>query len=381
MAALFGANRITKNDSSSSPTLCAEGVTFSAAAQPKTVVEAESCDGIKSGTSNKKRKNTSIEIVDGDCTSIPILTPEAEVVSELELELEPEPDVDVRDDNEDNAATTDRCDDFEWKKMKRRRKNNELSDLIVVLDMDECLIHFRMEEDEKENQFQLAACDDNDDEEDEKDDAAMKDRHQYQHQNQQKHHHPSFMYVNEHKVLLRPGSIEFLKYVTARFETHIFTAGTKEYADSILDQLCLLVGNRNAFSKRWYRKDCDTIDILDPLTAFCIDSIYVKPLSKVAEWAGRDAHDLRRIVHIDDQARNFLLNHGNGIRVSEWRGDNPNDRALSEVTKILQKIDCKNFGDVRPHLRNESYLTLKDQLDMMNFFPHRRTHGIGSTLL
>jgi len=358
MVVVFGAN------CRSSPTLCTEGMTFSAEVRSKTVEESD--DEIKSSENNKKRKNLSYEDVDVDLTSMPSLSPENDLS---------EPEDRDGDEDENNATTIDCCDDFESKKKKRRNTNTntntEPSDLIVVLDMDECLIHFGMQEEQQENGWQSSACDDEEDEEDRENIDA----------NGAATEHPTFMYVNENKVLLRPGLIAFLKFVTTRFKTHIFTAGTKDYADSILDQLCLLVGDPNAFSKRWYRDDCETIDILDPLTAFCIDSIYVKPLSTVAEWAGRDAQDLRRIVHIDDQERNFLLNYGNGIRVSEWRGDNPNDIALLEVTKVLQKIDANSVGDVRPHLRNESYSTLKDQLDMINLFPYRRTKGIGLTLL
>jgi len=268
------------------------------------------------------------------------------------------------------SASTDCCNhDLESRSKKRRLENTERSDLVVVLDMDECLIHFMTQDGEGGNQSQLDS------------DSKVEDDRENIGVNGTSKSHPSVIHVNNNKVFLRPGLINFLKFVTTRFETHIFTAGTKDYADSILDSLCLLLGDEDAFSKRWYRDDCDTIDILDPFTTFCIDSIYVKPLSKVAEWVGRDADDLRRIVHVDDQARNFLLNHGNGIRVSEWRGDNPHDSALSEVTKVLRMIDDGIAGDVRPYLRNESYLTLKDHLDMLNLFPHRRTKGIGLTLL
>jgi len=268
------------------------------------------------------------------------------------------------------STSTDCCNDnLESRSKKRRLENTERSDLVVVLDMDECLIHFMTQDGEGGNQSQSDS------------EAKVEDDRENIGVNGMSKNHPSVIHVNNNKVFLRPGLINFLKFVTTRFETHIFTAGTKDYADSILDSLCLLVGDEDAFSKRWYRDDCDTIDILDPFTTFCIDSIYVKPLSKVAEWVGRDADDLRRIVHVDDQARNFLLNHGNGIRVSEWRGDNPHDSALSEVTKVLRMIDDGIAGDVRPYLRNESYLTLKDHLDMMNMFPHRRTKGIGLTLL
>jgi hypothetical protein len=366
---IFGANCAT-NNSRSSLTLCVEGVAFLAEAEPKIVEEA----GSSETESTKKRKRSSYETVDGDCSSIPSLASEDDVLEQGD-----------RDDDDEGTTVTaitttsteDCCHDFESQKKKRRRMTAESSDLIVVLDMDECLIHFGIQEEQEQEQNEssqasTSACDDEEEKDKKNIDASSN--------GVVAKVHPTFMYVNEHKVLLRPGLIKFLRFVTARFQTHIFTAGTKDYADSILDQLCLLVGDTNAFCKRWYRGDCDTIDILDPLTAFCIDSIYVKPLSKVAEWAGRDSQDLRRIVHVDDQPRNFLLNHENGIRVAEWRGDNPDDSVLLEVTKVLQKIDTDGFGDVRPHLRNESYSTLKDQLDMMNLFPYRRTKGIWSTL-
>jgi TFIIF-interacting CTD phosphatase-like protein len=388
-----GATATNNSRSSLTPVLCVEGMTFSAGLAPPTTVEEA---GISNSSEtmescSKKRKRLSYEITPmdtGDLSSLPSLASEDDI-----LLLEEQDD---RDDGDEGTATAtvttteDCCHDFESQIKKRRRITTGSSDLIVVLDMDECLIHFgiqekqEQEQDQQENELSqtastptpTSACDEEEDEEDHKTIDATANGDVVVATD-----HSTFMYVNEHKVLLRPGLIHFLRYVTARFQTHIFTAGTKDYADSILDQLCLLVGDTNAFCKRWYRSDCDTIDILDPLTAFCIDSIYVKPLSKVAEWAGRDAQDLRRIVHVDDQPRNFLLNHGNGIRVAEWRGDNPDDSVLSEVTKVLRKIDTDGFGDVRPHLRNESYKTLKDQLDMLNLFPYRRTKGIWSALL
>lgn len=323
-----------------------------------------------------KRRHPSSHTEDEDSDSLPSL--ELEDVDDIS-----EPDSLVGDPRHENseaeaAAVTDinnntlveRCNIFEERETKRRRKNvAESSDLIVVLDMDECLIHSQMQGDPKENegvQQQFLACDSSEEEEG---DGTKRNKE------------PTVLKVNEHKIILRPGLVEFLKFVTKRFQTHIYTAGVKNYANPILDRLSLLIGTKDAFCKRWYRDDCETIDILDPTTAYCIESIYVKPLSKVAQWAGRNPQDLRRIVHIDDQPRNFLLNHGNGIQVTEWRGDNPNDKVLSHVTKMLERIDSESFGDVRPHLRTQSYLALKDYLEMMHLFPHRRSIGITSAHL
>jgi len=283
-------------------------------------------------------------------------------VSLPSLELEDEIS-DLEDCHEDSAATakatSKSCESCETREAKRQKVSTDSSDLIVVLDMDECLIHFRMQDENTQTVSNNSS------------DTTTSTTKKQEDEN--------VLYVNQHEILLRPGLVEFLKFVTSRFQTHIFTAGTKDYADSILDRLSKLIGNENAFCKRWYRDDCDTIDILDPATAFCIDSVYVKPLSKVLEWAGRDSQDLQRIVHIDDQPKNFLLNHSNGIRVAEWKG-NKHDSVLQNVSKVLERIDSKHL-DVRPYLRTESYLALKDHLDMMHLFPYRRTKGIGATLL
>jgi len=361
MSVLFDSNN-TMDDSLVSRNQCLGGMVSLKGVQLKNVEELE--EKVKYSETITKENLTPQNIGD-DSVTIPTLESEDDELESIDL---------LDDDSTSTSiSTSTNCHGhtiIESKNRKRRREDKELSDLVVVLDMDECLVHFISQE--NENKCLLLACN--------SDDKVEGDRENIGVSGEAKGH-PTCMHVNNNKVLLRPGVIDFLKFVTTRFETHIFTAGTKDYADSILDQLCLLVGDKDAFSKRWYRDDCDTIDILDPFTAFCIDSLYVKPLSKVAEWVGRDAEDLRRIVHVDDQARNFLLNHGNGIRVSEWRGDNPDDSALSEVTKVLQHFDGCISGDVRPYLQNESYSTLKDHLDMMYLFPYRRTKGIGPTLL
>mmetsp|Transcript_4282 Transcript_4282/g.10206 ORF Transcript_4282/g.10206 Transcript_4282/m.10206 type:complete len:351 (+) Transcript_4282:80-1132(+) len=328
--ALFGVDSGT-NHSNSSPIA---GLTSYSATEQKIVEQPVNRMGVK-------RKFPSSETSDHDSVSLPSL--------ELEDEIS-----DLEDCNEDTSAAT-ASKSCETRETKRRKVSTDSSDLIVVLDMDECLIHFQMQDENT----QVVSNNSSD--------------------TTKKQQDENVLYVNQHEILLRPGLVEFLKFVTSRFQTHIFTAGTKDYADSILDRLSKLIGNENAFCKRWYRDDCDTIDILDPVTAFCIDSVYVKPLSKVLEWAGRDSQDLQRIVHIDDQPKNFLLNHSNGIRVAEWKG-NKHDSVLGNVTKVLERIDS-NHLDVRPYLRTESYLALKDHLDMMHLFPHRRTKGIGATLL
>ncbi len=333
-------------------------------------------DRLVSSPCGKKRKFPSLEyIYNEDSVSLPSL--------ELEDELS-ELDDSFGDEyrNYDSDVEAESCCTFEQKRRKRGKSVKTLSDLIVVLDLDECLIHFQMQDEQKENKG-VVVCDKNRRKEDGEE---SDDNHPID--------HPMFLSAHGEKVLLRPGLVQFLKFVTQRFQTHIFTAGSKDYADPILNQLGTLVrsenaggddessttANRDIFSKRWYRDDCYTIEIMHPHKNSCIESLYVKPLSNIALWAGRDSDDLRRIVHIDDQPSNFLMNHGNGIKVPEWKGDR-NDCALSTVTKMLEEIDTEGFGDVRPHLRETTYPALKLKLDMIKFFPHRRTKGIVQSLL
>eukprot|EP00532_Pseudo-nitzschia_australis_P005532 CAMPEP_0168170692 /NCGR_PEP_ID=MMETSP0139_2-20121125/4320_1 /TAXON_ID=44445 /ORGANISM="Pseudo-nitzschia australis, Strain 10249 10 AB" /LENGTH=416 /DNA_ID=CAMNT_0008088221 /DNA_START=104 /DNA_END=1354 /DNA_ORIENTATION=- len=387
------------SSSLSSPTLFVkEGISGTKDDSSKPVRDSHSINdenenGNGTNTVNKKRKirccdKEYVTSNSDDSSFVPALTVEDGVVSindDSDHDHDVDGDIDV-DDKEGEAELVSETDcsrgidsDCELQPKTKKLKKSYPSDLIVVLDMDECLIHLETQE-----QYQ------------EQHEEEQQDSYQEQQQdkwgfsacstenNDENKDGMEFMYVNENKIFLRPGLIDFLKFVTTRFETHIFTAGTKEYADSILDQLCLLVDNTEAFSKRWYREDCETIDIWDPCTTFHLDRTYVKPLSKVAEWAGRDAADLRRIVHVDDRVQNFLLNYDNGIQVSGWRGDDPDDEDLSKVTKVLREMDDHNsVVDVRPHLRkafSESYLELKGQLDMMHFFAYRRKKGIDSQL-
>mmetsp|Transcript_11820 Transcript_11820/g.33943 ORF Transcript_11820/g.33943 Transcript_11820/m.33943 type:complete len:429 (-) Transcript_11820:108-1394(-) len=359
---------------------------------PKTVRETTnfntSVDKTKSDTGNKKRKIGCLYGKDSESPVVPDLAYEDSVISVnygFDFDCSDDENENDNDNHKENqngngkdyVAETDCTHNIELQEPNKRVKRSYPSDLIVVLDMDECLIHLETQEQRQERcinwEFPFPNCFPDDDQDKENKNAC----------DVPARHESEFMYVDENKVLLRPGLIKFLKFVTTRFETHIFTAGTKEYADAILDQLCVLLGDADAFSKRWYREDCETIDIWDPCTTFHLDRTYVKPLSKVAEWAGRDAQDLRRIVHVDDRVQNFLLNHDNGIQVSGWRGDDPNDEDLSKVTKVLQQMDHNSIGDVRPHLRkefSESYLELKGQLDMMHFFAYNRKKGIDSQL-
>jgi len=214
---------------------------------------------------------------------------------------------------------------------KQRRKQYD-SDLIVVLDLDECLIHSIFLQNPQEASV-------------------------YAHQLKQQHHHQQRSDNNNNGMVdsfrvslpdgelvhvhVRPGLIPFLRHVTSRYETHIFTAAMQVYAKPVLDYLCSSVraglvcdrDNSSVFAGRWYRKHCTW----DPnLRA------YVKDLSKLA--ALQAPH---KTVLVDNNPLSFYANPENGILVNSFYQD-ASDNTLAAVTEVL--ADLEDCQDVRPVL-------------------------------
>jgi Dullard-like phosphatase family protein len=134
-----------------------------------------------------------------------------------------------------------------------------------------------------------------------------------------------WVYVN-----LRPGLMEFLRAVSAKYETHIFTASMAVYADPLLNQLD---PDGTMFSGRWYREHCT----FDPA-----QQAYVKDLDRLPF-----KEQLHRVVLVDNNPLSFLTHPNNGILVSSFYND-PNDSSLQSVWHLLQELDRQ--PDVRPHL-------------------------------
>jgi Dullard-like phosphatase family protein len=180
------------------------------------------------------------------------------------------------------------------------------SDLVVVLDMDECLIHtprdsFRHVDDEEAgpaagiNSFPVQ----------------LKDGRSIR--------------VNE-----RPFVREFLLAVSAKYETHIYTAGASSYANAVLDQLD---PEGSIFTARWYRETCE----------FRSDvAVYVKNLSNLS-YSGGLLNESRTVL-VDNNKKSFLSNPSNGILVPNFTQD-PNDQALVRVLRVLELLESK--PDVR----------------------------------
>ena len=142
----------------------------------------------------------------------------------------------------------------------------------------------------------------------------------------------SFQFISQEKGLgemhLRPGLESFLEIIKEYYEIIIFTSGTREYADMVLDVI-EHKKQKKLFDGRLYREH-----------TVCIGNKYIKDLSKI----GRD---LSKTLIVDNLPHSFKFQHENGILISSFYGDdNGEDKALFELQKILIKIYEEN-NDVR----------------------------------
>jgi CTD small phosphatase-like protein 2 len=187
------------------------------------------------------------------------------------------------------------------------------SDLVVVLDMDECLIHSKFLSDQ-----------------------AVKYAHQTRQERWVKRdlQPPSvdsfhiklpdgdLVHVNQ-----RPHLRSFIDHVTDRYETHIFTAAMEVYAKPVLD---MLDPYGTKFSRRWYRDSCVQTK----------EGAYVKNLGVLQK-------NEARIVLVDNNPLSFLTHPRNGILVSSFY-DDPQDKSLLAVLQLLEELE--GHEDVRPLL-------------------------------
>ena len=127
--------------------------------------------------------------------------------------------------------------------------------------------------------------------------------------------------------LVRPYAKYFLEKIkNLFFEIVIFSAGTKDYCDKVLDILDL---NNNLINYRLYRTHLSLRNINND----------VKDLSLL----GRD---LSKLIMIDNFSENFKLQQDNGLPINSWVGD-ITDTSLRDIIPIMNYIVENNIEDVR----------------------------------
>jgi Dullard-like phosphatase family protein len=137
--------------------------------------------------------------------------------------------------------------------------------------------------------------------------------------------HYFFTHING-MFFVRPYCFDFLRELNDIYEIVTFTAGTKDYADNILNILDI---DNNIIKYRLYRQHTTILGC----------SVY-KDLSKL----GRD---LSKVIIIDNLKENFKMQPNNGIFIKTWTND-INDVQFKDLLKILKDIVSFNVSDVRP---------------------------------
>ena len=163
---------------------------------------------------------------------------------------------------------------------------------------------------------------------------------------------------NKYLLQFRIGLFSFLTILKPFYEIISFTSATREYADVIINEI---EKSRKYFDHKFYREH----------TVIYKDT-FVKDISRI----GRD---MSKIIIIDNNERNFVLNKENGIKIAPYYGDDDNnnnnnitnnsinsencgrfsiggkkrsDNVLLELKKILVKIYKDNYDDLREALKD-----------------------------
>ena len=141
--------------------------------------------------------------------------------------------------------------------------------------------------------------------------------------------HTQFNKNGEISFATRPYLNRFLTELAKDFEINVFTAGTQDYADSILND----IDKEGLIKHRLYRQHCQTNNPF----------LFQKDLRKI----GRDLH---KSIIIDDRKDNYdKTTPDNGINIKAWISDK-NDLELKKLIPFLHQIVKNKEQDVRPIL-------------------------------
>ena len=144
---------------------------------------------------------------------------------------------------------------------------------------------------------------------------------------------------------LRPGIFSFLNSVKPLYELVAFSSETREFSDVILNEI---EKNKKFFDFKLYKDHCTLYK-----------NRFVKDITKL----GRD---IRKIIIVDDDENNFVLNKENGIKIKPFLGEeNNNDTSLFELKKILILFERMGLDDVRKGIKSYEK-DIKDKISMNN---------------
>ena len=145
-------------------------------------------------------------------------------------------------------------------------------------------------------------------------------------------------------VLVRPGTLEFLKKVSQLFEVIIFTASISKYALPLMD----ILDKENKIKYRLTREHCTFIN-----------GIYIKELKKLNR-------NLKDLIIVDNSPLAYAFDAENGIPIRTWY-DDENDEELFHILPILEFLST--IDDVRDYIYKFVYnneIQFNDAYDIIN---------------
>lgn len=175
-------------------------------------------------------------------------------------------------------------------------------DKLLVLDIDETLIHASQEPLSYEADFQL-----------------------------------DFGKQGLYHIYKRPGLDAFLDHVFQRFEVGVWTSAGCDYAQAVMEKL---VGDINQMAFLWTYKDCTQKRITDSFQPNFGQVNNLKKLQKLK----RKGYPLEKIIMVDNTPAKVEQNYGNAVIVPDFQGD-INDQVLSELWPYLIHLD--QFDHIR----------------------------------
>ncbi|RUP49810.1 HAD-like domain-containing protein [Jimgerdemannia flammicorona] len=145
---------------------------------------------------------------------------------------------------------------------------------------------------------------------------------------------------------LRPGVTQFLEWAASMFELVVWTAGTKWYAEAIVNKLD---PERRLISHVLSQKHCIELEVISGVAC------YLKDL----ELLGRD---LRRTVIVDNTPHAATFNLSNLIPIESFFGCEE-DQRLDRLKQFLAAQQAAGEKDIR--------LVLHRQLDLKRRLRHK----------
>ena len=149
---------------------------------------------------------------------------------------------------------------------------------------------------------------------------------------------------DSHKYLLlfRVGLFSFLTILKPFYELISFTSASREYADPIIKEI---EKNKKYFDYCFYREHC-----------VVYGNNFVKDISRI----GRD---IKKMIIVDNNENNFLLNKENGIKISPFYGDNVCRNYEMDIRLGNNKSDMKNCDNALIDLKKILILIYKNKYE------------------